>query len=73
LVCKPYANLPDTLVAIATTSKYFLKLPALLEHCKGPSDSARAFSRAPESTCSVGDAFRMLQDMTIRIVEYRSY
>jgi len=32
-------------------------------------DCARAFSHAPESTCSDGDAFRMLLDLTIRIVK----
>jgi len=37
------------------------------------SDSARAFSGAPESTCSYGGAFRMLRDLTSRIVKYWSY
>jgi len=36
------------------------------------SDSARAFSCAPESTCSDGSAFRMLQNLTIRIVKFWS-
>ena len=36
------------------------------------SDSARAFSGAPESTCSYGGAFRMLQDLTYRIVKFWS-
>jgi len=33
-------------------------------------DSARAFSGAHESTCSYGGAFRMLRDLTIRIVKF---
>jgi len=36
------------------------------------SDSARAFSDAPERTCSYGGAFRTLQDLTIRIVKFWS-
>jgi hypothetical protein len=36
------------------------------------SDSARAFSGAPESTCTYGGAFRMLQDLTYRIVKFWS-
>jgi hypothetical protein len=32
-------------------------------------DSARAFSGAPETTCSYGDEFRMLRDLTYRIVQ----
>jgi len=36
------------------------------------SDSARAFSDAPESTCSYGGAFRTLRDLTIRIVKFWS-
>ena len=34
------------------------------------SDSAREFSGAPESTCSYECAFRMLRDLTIRIVNF---
>jgi len=37
------------------------------------SDSARAFSGAPESTCSSGGAFRMLQDVTYRIIKFWSF
>ena len=36
------------------------------------SDSARAFSDAPESTCSYGGAFRTLRDLTIKIVKFWS-
>jgi len=36
------------------------------------SDSARAFSDAPERTCSYGGAFRTLRDLTIRIVKFWS-
>jgi len=41
-----------------------------LELCKVLSDSARAFSGAPESTWRYGGAFRMLQDFTYRIVRF---
>ena len=40
-----------------------------LELIKVLSDSARAFSGAPESTCSYRGAFRMRPDLTYRIVE----
>ena len=43
-----------------------------LELRKALSDSARAFSGAPESTCSSGGAFRMLRDLTYRIVKFGS-
>jgi len=36
------------------------------------SDSARAFSDAPESTCSYGGVFRTLRELTIRIVKFWS-
>jgi len=36
------------------------------------SDCARAFSGAPECTGSYGGAFRMLRDLTSRIVKFRS-
>ena len=36
------------------------------------SDSARAFSDAPESSCSYGGAFRTLRDLTIRVVKFWS-
>jgi hypothetical protein len=65
LVRKLYANLPDTPVALASASKYFQMLATPLELCKVLSDCARAFSRAPESTCRDGGAFRMLPDFTI--------
>ena len=44
-----------------------------LELSKVLSDSARAFSGAPESTCSYGGAFRMLRDLTSGIVKFWSY
>ena len=40
-----------------------------LEVSKELSDSAGAFSGVPESTRSYGGAFRMLQDLTYRIVK----
>jgi hypothetical protein len=40
-----------------------------LELSKVLSDCARAFSDAPESTCSYWGAFRMIQDLTYRIVK----
>jgi len=43
-----------------------------LELCKVLSDSARAFSCAPESTCSDEGAFRMLRDLAIRTVKFWS-
>jgi len=43
-----------------------------LEVSKVLSDSARAFSGAPESTCSYGGAFRMQRDLTYRIVKFWS-
>jgi len=39
-----------------------------LELSRVLSDSASAFSGASESTCSYGGAFRMLRDLTSRIV-----
>jgi len=44
-----------------------------LELSKVLSDSARAFSGAPESTCSYGGALRMLRDLPSRIVKFWSY
>ena len=61
-VWRPYANLPDTLVALTSAFKYFQMLPGPLELCNVLSDSARAFSGDPESICSNGDSFRMLLD-----------
>jgi len=43
-----------------------------LELSKALSDSARAFSGAPESTWSYGGAVRMLRDLTYRIVKFCS-
>jgi len=45
---------------------------APLEISKVLSDSARVFSGAPKSTCCDGGAFRMLQDLTCRIVKFWS-
>jgi len=43
-----------------------------LQLSKVLSDSARAFTGAHESTCSYGGAFRMLKDLTYRIVKFWS-
>jgi len=43
-----------------------------LELSKVLSDSARAFSGAPESSCSYGGAFRMLRDLTYKIFKFWS-
>jgi len=45
---------------------------APLELSKVFSDSARAFSGASKRTCSDGGAFRMLQELTCRIVKFWS-
>jgi len=44
-----------------------------LELCKVLSDSAGVFSLAPERTCSDGGTFRMLRDLSIRILKFWSY
>jgi hypothetical protein len=44
-----------------------------LELSKVLSDSAREYSSAVKSSCSYGGAFRMLQDLTYRIVKYSSF
>jgi len=46
---------------------------APLELSDVPSDYARDFSGAPESTCCDGGAFRMQQDLTYRIVKFQRY
>src|SRR5882757_4488215 len=43
-----------------------------LELWKMLADCVRAFSRAPESTCSDEGAFRMLRDLTITRVKFWS-
>jgi len=43
-----------------------------LELSKVLSDSARAFSGAPESICSYGGTCRMLRELTIRIFKFWS-
>jgi len=43
-----------------------------LELSKVLSDSVRAFSDSPESICSYGGAFQILQDLTYRIVKFQS-
>ena len=45
----------------------------LLELSKVLSDFARVFTGAPDSTCSYGGAFRMLRDLTYRIVKFWSF
>jgi len=71
-VWKPHANLPDTPVDLTSASKYFQMLPGPLELSRVLSDSAKAYSGAPESTCSYGGAFTMLRDLTYRIVKFWS-
>jgi hypothetical protein len=51
---KVHTYLPDTLVALTSTSKYFQMLPDPPGAVQVLSDSARAFSGAPESTCMLG-------------------
>jgi len=86
LVRKLHTNLPDTLVtlnnALNLIQTLLLPSPMLstLSRCSETplelgevlSDSARAFSGAPETTCSYGGAFRMLQDLTYRVVKFWS-
>jgi len=58
-----------TSLLLLSTSRCFqtrLELSKVLSH------SARAFSGASESTCSYGDAFRMLHDLTYRMVKFWS-
>jgi hypothetical protein len=45
-VRKPFANLPDTLIALSTASKHSQMLPGPLELCNVFSDSAMAFSHS---------------------------
>jgi hypothetical protein len=49
-VRKPYANLPDTLVALTTALSTLRCSQPPLELCKVRSDSVKAFSCAPQST-----------------------
>jgi hypothetical protein len=58
------ATLP-VLLSTSRRSQTPLQLSKVLSH------SARAFSGAPESMCSYGGAFRMLRDLTYRIVKLR--
>jgi len=58
---------PFTLPRYPTTSGYS---HAPLELCNVLSDSARAFTDAPESTSSYGGAFRMLRDLKYTIVRF---
>jgi len=65
-----------------TTQTLWLPSPVLLSTCKCSqppleyfkvlSDTARAFSRTPECTCSGGGAFRILPEMSIMIRKFRS-
>jgi len=57
-----------TLPVLLSTSKCS---QTTLELSKVLSDSARAFSGAPESTCSYGGAFRMIRDLTYVLVQSR--
>ena len=67
---KQDAILSDTPGDLTSASKYFLMLQTPVELSKVLSDSAWAFSGAPECTFSYGAAFRMLQDLTYTIVEF---
>ena len=69
-VRKPPANLPDTLVHLTSASKCSRCPEAPLELCNVLSDSERACSGAPERTCSYGGAFKMLRDLTYRILKF---
>ena len=62
-------TLRSTSPVLPTTSRCS---QALLELSIVLLDSARAFSGAPESTWSFGGAFRMLPDLTYRIVKFWS-
>jgi len=72
LVRNPYAALWNTPVAISSTLSSSRCFQPPLELCDVSSDSARAFSRSPENTCSDGGVFQMLWDLTIRIVKLSS-
>ena len=71
-VRKLYANLPDPPLALASAYSTSGCSQPPLQLCKVLSDCARAFSRALESTCSDGGAFRMLRDVTFRRVKFWS-
>jgi len=66
---QPSQTLPATSPVLSSTSRCS---QTALELCNVLSDCARAFSGAPESTCSYGGAFRMLRDLTYRIVKFWS-
>jgi hypothetical protein len=62
-------TLRHTSMVLPSNSRFF---QAPRELCKVLGDSARAFSGAPETTCSYEGAFRMLRDLTYRIVLFWS-
>jgi hypothetical protein len=62
-------TLRQTSLVLQSNSRLY---QAPLELSKVLSDSARAISGAFESTCSYEGAFRMLQDLTCRIVKFWS-
>jgi hypothetical protein len=64
---KAHANISDTQVELPSASTNLHMLKALLERRKMLSDSARAFSGIPDSTCSYKGAFRTLQDLIYMI------
>jgi len=66
---QPSQTLWATSPVLPSTSRCF---QTALQQRNVLSDSARAFSCAPESTCSYGGAFRMLRDLTCRIVKFWS-
>jgi hypothetical protein len=66
----PHAILWDTPVDLTGVPNWNQMLQGPMELSIVLSDSERAFSGAPESSCSYGGAFKMLQDLTYRIVKF---
>jgi hypothetical protein len=66
LVRKPHANLPDTPVDLPFAPKSVHMLPGPPRARQRAPRLCRAFSGAPESTCSYGGGFRMLRYLTYR-------
>jgi len=73
LVRKQRRFLPDTLGHLTSASIYMSMLQTPMELSTVLSDSAKAFSGALESTCSYGGTFRMLWDLTYKIVKFWSF
>jgi len=72
VVWQPCPILADTPVSLTSALKYFQMSQTPLELSKVLTDSARAGSGAPASTCRYGGAFRMLQNLTYRMVKFWS-